>query len=57
LYKDQVEVDQGPLHKTRYTKSNRKESGEKSYDMSTEQNKTDMNKIKMAQAVRSKIDK
>ena len=28
LYKAQVQVDQGPLHKIRYTENNRKESGE-----------------------------
>jgi hypothetical protein len=28
LYKAQVQVDQGPQHKTRYTETNRKESGE-----------------------------
>jgi hypothetical protein len=28
LYKAQVQVDQGPAHKTRYTETNRKESGE-----------------------------
>jgi hypothetical protein len=27
LYKGQVQVDQGPQHKTRYTESNRKGSG------------------------------
>ena len=27
LYKAQVQVDQGPQHKTRYTESNRRESG------------------------------
>jgi hypothetical protein len=27
LHKAQVQVDQGPQHKTRYTESNRKESG------------------------------
>ena len=30
LYKAQVQVDQGPPHKTRYIDSNRRESGEKS---------------------------
>jgi hypothetical protein len=30
LYKAQVHVDQGPLHKTRYSESNRKENGGKS---------------------------
>ena len=29
LYKAQVQMDQGPPHKTRYTETNRKESGEK----------------------------
>jgi hypothetical protein len=29
LYKVQVQVDQGTPHKTRYTESNRRESGEK----------------------------
>jgi hypothetical protein len=28
LYKAQVQVDQEPTHKTRYTESNRRESGE-----------------------------
>ena len=27
LHKAQVQVDQGPQHKTRYTESNRRESG------------------------------
>jgi hypothetical protein len=27
LHKTQVQVDQGPQHKTRHTKSNRRESG------------------------------
>jgi hypothetical protein len=29
FYKAQVQVDQGPPHKTRYTETNRKEIGEK----------------------------
>jgi hypothetical protein len=29
MYKAQVQVDQGPSHKTRYTECNRRESGEK----------------------------
>ena len=28
LYKAQVQVDQGPPHKTRYSETNRRESGE-----------------------------
>ena len=28
MYKAQVQLDQGPPHKTRYTETNRKESGE-----------------------------
>jgi hypothetical protein len=30
LYKDQGQVDQGPIHKTRYTETKRKKSGEES---------------------------
>jgi hypothetical protein len=54
-FKAQVQVDQGPPHKTRYTETNRKEVGKSLKHMSTLENF--LNRIPIAYALRSKIDK
>ena len=53
LYKAQVQVDQGPPHKTRYT--NRRENGEELKHMGIGENF--LNRIPMAYALRSRINK
>jgi hypothetical protein len=55
LYKAQVKVVQGPLHKTRYTETYRRESEEKPLRYGT--GEKFLNRIPMACAVRSRIDK
>jgi hypothetical protein len=42
LYKSQVQVDQGPPHKPRYTKTNRRESGKSLEHRGTGKNRTPM---------------
>jgi hypothetical protein len=55
LYKAQVQVDQGPAHKTRYTENNRIESGRK---LQTHGHREKfLNRIPMAYALRLRIDK
>jgi hypothetical protein len=51
----QVQVDQGPSYKTRYTESNRREIGENLKHMGT--GETFLNRTPMACALRSRIDK
>jgi hypothetical protein len=55
LHTAQVQVDQGPQHKTRYTKLNKRESG-KSLDFLVTGGNF-LNRTLMAQALRSTIDK
>ena len=55
LCKAQVQVDQGPPHKTRYTETNRKESGEE--PQTQWQRGKFPDQTPMAQALRSAIDK
>ena len=55
LYKAQVQVDKGPPHKTRYTETNRRESGEGLKLMGILDNF--LNKTPMAYALRSRVDK
>ena len=55
-YKAQVQVYQGPLHKTRYTGTNRRISGKEPCTHWYRKNKFP-NRTQMAQALRSTIDK
>ena len=55
LYKAQVQVDQGPLHKTRDTESNRKENRGSLEHMGT--GEKFLNRTPMAYAPRSRIHK
>jgi hypothetical protein len=48
-------VDQGHPHKTKYTESNRRESGEELWNMNTGENF--LNRTPQAYALRSRIDK
>jgi len=50
LHKAQVQVDQGPQHKTRYTESNRRESGKNLELIATEGNF--LSRTPMAHALR-----
>jgi hypothetical protein len=50
LYKAQVQGDQGPPHKTRYTESNRRESGKHPRKIGTEE--IFLNRTTIAQALR-----
>jgi hypothetical protein len=54
-YKAQVQVDQQPQHKNRYTESNRRESGKSLELIGTGGNF--LNRTPMAHALRSRIDK
>ncbi len=55
LVQAQVQVDQGPPHKTRYTETNRRESGE---SLQTHGHRGNfLNRTPMAYALRSRIDK
>jgi hypothetical protein len=53
LYKDQVQADQGPPYKTRYTEFNRREKSLENIGTL----KNFLNRTPMAQALRSTIDK
>ena len=55
LDKAQVQVDQGPQHRTRYTESNRRENGGKPQTQGLGGNF--LNRILMTYALRSRIDK
>jgi hypothetical protein len=52
LYKAQVQADQGPCHKTRYTESNRRECGKEPWHR-----RNFLNRSPMTHALRSRIDK
>jgi hypothetical protein len=55
MYKAQVQVDQGPQHKTGYAESNKRESGKEPQYIST--GEIFLNKTPTAQALCSKINK
>jgi hypothetical protein len=55
LHKAQLQVDQGPQHKTRYTKSNKRESGKEPQTHWHRQ--IFLNRTPMAQALRLRVDK
>jgi hypothetical protein len=55
LYKAQVQEDQGPPHKTRYTELIEEKVRKSLEDMGTGENY--LNRIPIAYALRSKIDK
>jgi hypothetical protein len=55
LYKAQVQVDQGPSYKTRYTETNRRESGESLKHVGT--GGKFLNRTPMACVLGSRIDK
>jgi hypothetical protein len=55
VYKTQVQVDQGPPHKTRYTETNRRESGEEPQTHGLRDKF--LNTTPMAYALRSTIDR
>ena len=58
LHNAQVQVDQGPQHKTRYTESNRRESGKvPGTHWHRGGGENSLNRTPMAQALRSRIDK
>ena len=50
-------MDQGPQHKTRYTESNRRESGKEPQTHWQGDGGNFLNRTPMAQALRSRIDK
>jgi hypothetical protein len=55
LYKAQVQVDEGPPHKTRYTETNRRESGEEPQIHDT--GEIFLNRTQIAYSLRSRVDK
>ena len=55
LHKTQVQVDQRPQHKTGYSKTNRRESGDSLECTDTEENF--LNRTQMVQALRSTVNK
>ena len=54
LYKSQVQMFQEPAHKTRYTETNRRESGEEPQIYGHKGNL--LNRTPMASALRSRVD-
>jgi len=57
LYKAQVEVDQGPPHKTRYTKTNRRKIGEEKSFKHMGTGEIFLNRTSMAYALRTEFNK